>query len=63
MAGFASNLDDFIQKMAPNAWIYGHHHFNIPSFLVGKTQLYTNQLGYKNHKKVSNFNPLAILSI
>lgn len=63
MAGFGSNLDDFIQKTAPNGWIYGHHHFNIPPFLLGKTQLFTNQLGYKNHKKTSNFNLQAILDI
>jgi Icc-related predicted phosphoesterase len=63
MAGFASNLNDFIKKTAPNGWIYGHHHFNIPPFLLGKTQLFTNQLGYKNHKKTSNFNLQAILDI
>jgi predicted phosphohydrolase len=53
--GFASNLDDFIQKMAPNAWIFGHHHSNIQPFLIGTTQLYTNQLGTVNFKEVPGF--------
>lgn len=62
-AGFASNLDDFIVKTAPNAWIFGHHHANIPPFLIGKTTLYTNQLGYIKYKEGQAFNCEAILSI
>lgn len=62
-AGFASNLDDFIVKMAPNAWIFGHHHTNIPPFLIGETTLYTNQLGYIKYKEGQAFNREAILSI
>jgi 3',5'-cyclic AMP phosphodiesterase CpdA len=60
-ACFASNLDDFIQKTAPNAWIFGHHHTNIPPFLLGKTQLYTNQLGYVKFKEGTGFNRSASL--
>jgi 3',5'-cyclic AMP phosphodiesterase CpdA len=54
-ACFASNLDDFIQKTAPNAWIFGHHHSNIPPFLIGKTTLYTNQFGYAKIKEGAGF--------
>ena len=62
-AGFASNLDDFIQKAAPNAWIYGHHHSNISPFLIGKTHLYTNQLGYVKFKEGIGFNRSATLEL
>ncbi|MFM6994468.1 MAG: metallophosphoesterase [Sediminibacterium sp.] len=62
-AGFASNLDDFIQKTAPNAWIYGHHHSNIPPFLIGKTRLYTNQLGYVKFKEGVGFNRSATIEL
>lgn len=62
-ACFASNLDDFIQKTAPNTWIYGHHHTNIPPFLVGQTKLYTNQLGYLKLKEVSEFDRGATIMI
>lgn len=46
---FATELFDFIEKYAPDAWIYGHHHENVPDFLIGKTQLLTNQLGYLDY--------------
>lgn len=62
-AGFATNLDDFIVKTVPNAWIFGHHHANIPPFLIGKTQLYTNQMGYIKYKEVQTFDRQAVLSI
>ncbi len=62
-AGFASNLDDFIVKTAPNAWIFGHHHTNIPPFLIGKTQLYTNQLGYIKFKENQGFDRQAMITI
>jgi len=58
---FASNLDDFMQKMAPNAWIFGHHHSNIPPFLIGKTTLYTNQFGYAKIKEGAGFDRSASL--
>lgn len=61
--GFASDLDDFIVKMAPKAWIFGHHHFNIPPFFIDKTQLFTNQLGYIKYKEGQGFDRQAILSI
>jgi predicted phosphohydrolase len=62
-AGFASNLDDFIQKTAPNAWIFGHHHSNISPFLIGKTRLYTNQLGYTKFKEGAGFDRSAIIEL
>jgi len=62
-ACFASNLDHFMQKMAPNAWIFGHHHFNIPPFLIGKTTLYTNQLGYVKFKEGAGFDRSASIML
>jgi len=43
---FAVELKQFIAALKPNAWIYGHHHQNIPEFQIGNTRLVTNQLGY-----------------
>jgi hypothetical protein len=60
-ACFASNLDDFIQKTAPNAWVFGHHHSNISPFLIGKTTLYTNQFGYAKIKEGAGFDRSASL--
>ena len=62
-ASFASNLDDFILKLAPNAWIYGHHHSNIPPFFIGQSLLYTNQLGVVKFKESPGFNRSAVLVV
>jgi predicted phosphohydrolase len=56
---FASNLDDFIQKTAPNAWIFGHHHAKMDPFFIGKTKLYTNQMGYTQFKEGAGFDRSA----
>jgi predicted phosphohydrolase len=62
-ACFASNLDDFMQKTTQNAWIFGHHHVNIPPFLIGKTRLYTNQLGYVKFKEGAGFDRSATITV
>jgi predicted phosphohydrolase len=62
-ACFASNLDHFMQKTAQNAWIYGHHHANIPPFLIGQTTLYTNQLGYVKFKEGIKFDRSATIEL
>lgn len=43
---FAVELFDLIETAKPDYWLYGHHHHNTPDFLVGKTKMITNQLGY-----------------
>lgn len=44
--GFAIELFDLIQDSTIDYWIFGHHHFNVPEFTIGKTKMLTNQLGY-----------------
>jgi predicted phosphohydrolase len=46
---FATELFDLIQSQGPDAWIYGHHHANVPDFTIGKTRMLTNQLGYLHY--------------
>jgi predicted phosphohydrolase len=43
---FAVELYDLIEKKGPDFWIFGHHHYNFPDFMIGKTNLAANQLGY-----------------
>lgn len=43
---FAVELHDFIHDGKAAAWLYGHHHVNIPEFTIGETRMMTNQLGY-----------------
>jgi hypothetical protein len=42
---FATKLSYLILEYEPDAWIFGHHHHNLPEFWIGKTRMVTNQLG------------------
>lgn len=42
---YASNLDTLIDKISPDAWVFGHSH-NIRTWTKGKTKFYTSCLGY-----------------
>ena len=48
---FATELYDFIETSNIAFWAYGHHHCNIPDFLIGNTHLVTNQLGYVQQRE------------
>lgn len=43
---FAVELSETIEKSNAQSWIYGHSHYNNQNFIIGNTQLVTNQLGY-----------------
>ena len=60
---FAVELFDVIEKSAINYWVYGHHHVNIPDFVIGKTQLITNQLGYIKYRENRGFRNDAVIEI
>ena len=60
---FAVELHDFIEAANIDYWIYGHHHFNTPTFDIGKTKMLTNQLGYIKYKENMHFNGEAIIEI
>jgi predicted phosphohydrolase len=60
---FGSEMSSFIEKNEINYWIYGHHHFNVEDFTIGKTKLITNQLGYVKYNENENFKNDAIFSI
>lgn len=53
--GFAVDLDSIITENSPDCWIYGHHHQNSPEFLIGKTRMLTNQLGYVERREHVGF--------
>lgn len=43
---FAVELLEIIERVGPLYWIYGHSHYNTADFVIGNTNLVTNQLGY-----------------
>jgi hypothetical protein len=44
-----------IEKSDIDYWVYGHHHYNTPEFIVGNTRMVTNQLGYVGYDKADYF--------
>ncbi|MCW3785493.1 metallophosphoesterase [Plebeiibacterium sediminum] len=56
---FATELFSLIEEHQPEAWIFGHHHWNCNAFLIGKTQMLTNQLGYVRNKEHELFSLAA----
>jgi predicted phosphodiesterase len=60
---FAVELKQLIQNTGPDYWIFGHHHRNVPDFLVGKTILTTNQLGYVTYDENKLFDPSKAIVI
>lgn len=43
---FATELYDVVEGSGVKAWVYGHIHYNTDDFIIGKTLVTTNQLGY-----------------
>jgi predicted phosphohydrolase len=60
---FAVELYDLIETSGPNFWIFGHHHYNIPDFTIGKTNLATNQLGYVKYGEHRYFKNLTSIEV
>lgn len=48
---FATELFPIIEELKPDAWVYGHSHYNQPPFTIGETQMISNQLGYIKHNE------------
>lgn len=63
-SAFAVDMDDYIMHWQPEFWIYGHTHYNGGNgYLIGKTMLLTNQLGYVRHNENTSFNPEACIEL
>lgn len=60
---FASEQYDLIENHQPDAWIFGHHHVNVPEFKIGKTRMLTNQLGYVAYGEDKGFSRDRVLEV
>jgi len=60
---FVVELFNLIETKGPDYWIYGHSHCNIPDFIIGKTHIRTNQLGYVKYNEQIGFNNDTIIEI
>ena len=60
---FGVELFELIEHSGADYWIYGHHHNNTRPFVVGETQLVTNQLGYVHINEHIEFKNDAVLDV
>ena len=60
---FTTELHDLVLTSHAAAWIYGHHHSNTPEFIIGKTTLHTNQLGYVSHYEYGDYRKNACIVV
>jgi predicted phosphohydrolase len=60
---FAVELYDFIEQSGVDYWLFGHHHHNLPAFMIGNTRMITNQLGYVRYNEHELFNNGAYFEI
>jgi len=60
---FAVELFDLIHDSPARYWLFGHSHFNLADFHIGKTTLATNQLGYVERKEHRGFNPEKFIEL
>ncbi len=60
-AGFASNLDDFIQEMDPDLLIHGHVH-SCHDYIIDKTRIVCNSMGYPG-ENVTGFEANKIIAL
>lgn len=60
---FAVELFDLIEPSGVDYWLYGHHHSNVDDFVIGRTTLITNQLGYVHHNEHLGFRRDAIIEL
>ncbi|MAC48609.1 metallophosphoesterase [Oceanospirillum beijerinckii] len=61
-AGYASNLEHFIELHQPDAWIHGHLH-NTSDYCIGKTRVLCNPRGYFPRSVNPDFDPEIVLEL
>lgn len=59
---FTVELKELILRFKPAYWIYGHHHSNVPDFMIGQTRLCTNQLGYVKYREYKGYKRDKVLA-
>lgn len=60
---FVVDLTEYIETSDIDFWIHGHHHYNHDNFLIGKTKILTNQLGYVRYNEQQGFDWNNVIEI
>ncbi len=53
----------YLESFDINHWIYGHNHYNKPSFLIYGTTFHSNQLGYVSYGHHRRFQRDKVLNV
>jgi predicted phosphodiesterase len=64
-AGYASNLESFIEEYQPDYWFFGHSHSS-NDFFIGNTHLISNPRGYANREGIpenKEFNEVFLIEL
>ena len=59
---FISDLEELIKRYSPTTWIHGHTHHCV-QYIVGKTRLVANQMGYPHEPATGQFDPRLVVYI
>lgn len=59
---YASNLDRFVEAMAPELWCHGHVHQN-QDYMIGTTRIVCNPRGYDDYEPNPDFDPKLVVDI
>jgi hypothetical protein len=59
---YANNLDDFILEREPKLWLHGHMHDPV-DYMIGKTRVLSNPMGYPGERGVSGYRKDLVLEI
>ena len=63
-SAFQVDMDDFIERIGADYWIYGHTHYSGGSgTVIGTTKLLCNQLGYVFYGENQDFVPDAVIEL
>jgi len=60
---FSVEMFDNVLRSGADYWIFGHHHTNTPDFVIGSTNLITNQLGYVKYDECAGFDTKKIIRV
>ncbi|MES1990965.1 MAG: metallophosphoesterase [Pseudomonadota bacterium] len=61
-AGFASDLEAFIEAHGVNCWVHGHIHDSV-DYMIGKTRVVSNPYGYQQYGLNEEFDPEFIIEV
>lgn len=59
---FVSDLEEIIRRYSPAIWIHGHTHHCV-HYIVGKTRLIANQMGYPHEPATGQFDSRLVVDI